>query len=296
MNNVEVFLDTQKHIENDPVLTQRTQNTITGTQIYDEGFQSKKSPFYGHSNIAFQESLSLAPIRAFANSGKRTAILNFANPVEPGGGVLRGANAQEEYLCRASNLYNCINCSQAKPWYDHHRSILEKNQFRSVFLATDRIIYSKDITIIKQDVGYHPDSVEPFSQEYTDDWLQTDIITCSAPFFSGSEYVLPNGDLEQLFIRRIKNILETAIENNVQLLVLGAFGCGAFHNPPVVVASAFQQALRDNRYFHAFENVIFAVKRTGAFCENIEAFETNFSQFPIDNIFSAERNKKRFFE
>ncbi len=298
MNNVETFFDTQQHIKDNLDLAQRTQNSIFNTKIYDEGFISKKSPYYEHSNITFQESLSLIPIRVFADSDKRTAILNFANPVEPGGGVLCGANAQEEYLCRASNLYNCLNCYQAKPWYEYHKSILDKNQFHSMFLATDRIIYSKDITIIRKDVGYQPDNLKPFYQEYTDDWLQADIITCAAPFFRDSKYTLPNGDLEQIFIRRIKNIFETAIENKVQLLVLGAFGCGAFHNPPTVVASAFRQVLLDNRYFHAFENVIFAVKRTGEFCENIEAFEMAFSQFPSDNeyVISTERNKRRFFE
>jgi uncharacterized protein (TIGR02452 family) len=34
--------------------------------------------------------------------------LNFANPVERGGGFLRGAIAQEEAICRCSVLYNLL--------------------------------------------------------------------------------------------------------------------------------------------------------------------------------------------
>ncbi len=35
---------------------------------------------------------------------KNILVLNFANPVHPGGGVRRGARAQEEDLCRKSSL------------------------------------------------------------------------------------------------------------------------------------------------------------------------------------------------
>jgi uncharacterized protein (TIGR02452 family) len=74
--------------------------------------------------------------------------------------------------------------------------------------------------------------------------------------------------------------LQKAIENDIEALILGAFGCGAFNNPPTVVAKAFQSVLMKDRYFHAFSDVIFAVKRSGRFCENIEAFKTAFQSFP----------------
>ena len=80
--------------------------------------------------------------------------------------------------------------------------------------------------------------------------------------------------------------------------MLGAFGCGAFHNPPSVVADAFQTVLMKDRYLHAFSEVVFAVKRSSWFCENIEAFEIAFRDFPPkkEYVFSEERNKRRFFE
>jgi uncharacterized protein (TIGR02452 family) len=37
------------------------------------------------------------------------------------------------------------------------------------------------------------------------------------------------------------------------VLILGAFGCGAFGNPPEVVAKAFRQVLAEQRY-HAFRH------------------------------------------
>ena len=52
------------------------------------------------------------------------------------------------------------------------------------------------------------------------------------------------------------------MENEAEALVLGAFGCGAFHNPPFIVAEAFRQVMISSRYINSFKEVIFAIKRT----------------------------------
>lgn len=299
MNNIEVFNDTQKIISSNYSLMRATENAISNTYVIDEGFVSAKKTHFDACKVAFEENLTLISAFRYIDAGKKTAVLNFANPIEPGGGVLRGANAQEEYLCRASNLYNCLKSKNANAYYAYHNFILEKNQFNSMFLASDKIVYSPNITVFKVDEYYFPQSEkDTVTQIYTNKWRKLDVITCAAPFFSGSGYILPDGDLYHLFKRRIKNIFESAIENDIESLILGAFGCGAFHNPPMVVAKAFQDTLIEDRYKDAFSHVVFAVKRNGSFCENIEAFENCFSIFPPtgEYIFSCERNKRRFFE
>ena len=90
-------------------------------------------------------------------------------------------------------------------------------------------------------------------------------------------------------MRRIRNIFEVAIENDVDILVLGAFGCGAFHNPPEVVTDAFRECLLELRYLNAFDEVVFAVKREAIPSKNIEMFERAFSAFPKYNEDGYER-------
>lgn len=299
MNNIDVFQDTQKRIALDPALMQLTKNAVDNTCVIHEGFLSAHQPHFDDVSVSFTESLTLIPAFRFADSGKKTAVLNFANPIEPGGGVLRGANAQEEYLCRAGNLYNCLTSPQAQSFYDDHRFLLKMNQFNSIFLGTDQIVYSPDVVFFKEDHHYAPDDTECSpTQEYTNQWRALDVITCAAPFFSSNKFMIPNDDLYHLLKKRIRNIFESAMSHSVSALVLGAFGCGAFHNPPAVVAKAFQDVLLEERYSHAFSDVVFSVKRTGLFCENIEVFEIAFQQFPPagKDVFSAERNKRRFFE
>lgn len=156
-----------------------------------------------------------------------------------------------------------------------------------MFLGTNQVIYSPDVLILKENVGY-PDRFLRVEQ-YIETTYSVDVITCAAPFFSGSGYMLPNGDLQYLFEKRIRNILEVAIDNEVDVLILGAFGCGAFHNPPDVVADAFREVLLTDRYRKSFEQIVFAVKGTDMVCPNVEAFEKNFSTFPELNFQGKEK-------
>lgn len=295
ITNIDVFNETIKIINTNECLNVETKKAINNTVIYDEEFQSIKQPDC-QSNVRFEENLTLLAAEPMALN-KKVAVLNFANPVEPGGGVLRGANSQEEYLCRASNLYPCLTSTQAKPYYELHNNLLKQNN-TPYFLSTDRIIYSKNITVIRKDVGFFVDRPDCRSiQRFSNNWYQIDVITCAAPYFYNN-IPISEALLKELLKKRIKNIFEVAIENEIQVLILGAFGCGAFHNPPMLVATAFSDVLLESRYTNAFEEVIFAVKRTGFFCENIEAFEITFSVFPPtgEYVLSAERNKRRFFE
>lgn len=276
MNNLEVFYDTQNLIRGNGSLHRATERAISHTYVVEEGFQSAKNPHVENCRVRFEENLTLAAALRYVDGGKKAAVLNFANPVEPGGGVWRGSNAQEEYLCRASNLYNCLSSRNAASFYAFHNGILEKNQFRSFFLASDRIVYSPRVTVFKVDQP----GPEGMRQVYTNQWREVDVITCAAPFFDRTDHMLANGDLYYLFCRRIQNILEVAIDNGAEALILGAFGCGAFHNPPAVVAGAFADMLLRERYRKAFTDVVFAVKRSGSSSDNNDVFRNAFSVFP----------------
>ena len=58
---------------------------------------------------------------------------------------------------------------------------------------------------------------------------------------------------------KVASVLGTAAAFGHKSLVLGAWGCGAFGNPPEVVSRAFATQLRSPAFDGAFERVIFAI-------------------------------------
>ena len=110
---------------------------------------------------------------------------------------------------------------------------------------SDRIIYTKGVTVFKTD-----DEIPVLMPEQ--DWFRVDVITCAAPYIAKRKYTNRTA-LKCLFKSRIKNIFEVAIENGITTLILGAFGCGAFKNPPELVAAAFYETIHENRYAEQFD-------------------------------------------
>ena len=291
IQRVNGFSELMHNCETDPILSEQTGKMIAATKVFAENFYSNLRP-EKRGIVQFQENLSLLAARETVEAGKHTAVLNFANPLEPGGGVLRGATAQEENLCRSSNLYKGLVSENAISYYQANKSILSKNYFDKMFLGNDMVVYSPKVTVLKEDIGYQKGFSYNGCEEYASQTFDVDIITCAAPFFSATEYALPNGDLQRLMEKRIQNIFEVAIDNEVEALILGAFGCGAFNNPPNVVAEAFRKVLLQDRYRNAYDTVVFAVKRTDVICPNIEAFERNFSLFPDLNDSCSEKQHR----
>ncbi len=268
-----IFKDTQKIIAEDPVLQQYTLRTQASSQLYLENYTSPLRTIKGDLKVDVLANTTFQCARESTVSGERTAVLNFANPHEPGGGVLRGAKAQEECLCRCSNLYNAL----AQPYFQKH--YYQYHYQNCDYFFSDRLIYSPNVAVIKSD-----DTIPQVLPEL----FFVDVITCAAPYIN-NDILRTEQELLSIYESRIKNILEVAMSNDVDILILGAFGCGAFHNDPSLMAKAFSNMLIRDEYAQYFKKVKFAIKRTGDFCQNLCSFEEAFYGI------SVEGNKRRFW-
>ena len=182
-------------------------------------------------------------------SGKKVAVLNFANSHSVGGAPF-SAGAQEESLCRCSTLYPCLKAMQYD-FYDYHCHLYVSRVIGH--MGNDDLIYTPDVVVFKTDE--RTDIIRP-EMMYQKDWYKVDVITSAAPEMNN---MTPPRNYEAQITSRIKKILDVAVSQDVDVLILGAWGCGAFKNPVDVVARVFRTLLEN---YH-FETVEFALATTG---------------------------------
>lgn len=184
--------------------------------------------------------LSLAP-------KKRAAVLNFASFKEAGGKFLEGSMAQEECLCHKSFLYNVLKEFE-QSYYVKNRTMLNKALYHDKALYTPLIEFS--------------------------DGTRTrlcDVISCAAPNWTTANkycHVNPEENLQAL-TSRIEFVKNIALDNDLDTVILGAYGCGVFGQDPNVVA----KLIKDIFEFSGLE-VILAVPGKD---KNYQAFEKVFA-------------------
>ena len=242
------FADTQEFYTNNPVLKDAVKFGIEHTKLY----KADDYPILPevHKKLGLTLTLNLKSFQAAmkfhrAMPDKKIAVLNFASAIRPGGGVFSGSRAQEESLCRCSTLYPLIDQEWLKEKY------YNPNKANYNFRHDDACIYSEGVVICKSDDDYP----ERLNHE---DFVTVDVITCAAPDLRKVSHTdCSIKELFQIHTQRAKHILHIAALNGVDVLISGAFGCGAFKNNPVLVANSWNEALKE--YKNKFEYIIFAV-------------------------------------
>lgn len=261
---VAVFNDTLQRISSRQELQTAVNQSIASQQyIGDADKIDLPAPSYTE-----KAQVVVSRLRSFEAAarypGQKVAVLNFASSTSPGGGVVTGASAQEESLCRVSTLYPCLKTQAAwEKFYAPHRAAPNP-------LHNDDLIYTQGVVVLKDD-DYHP-LPAPF---------RVDVITCAAPNLRdtpSNRYNRNDGDavhitpekLLELHLKRARKILSVAAANGAEVLILGAFGCGAFRNDPTIVSTAYQQVLP--QFLNHFKTIEFAVYCRPGDRRNYDAF------------------------
>ncbi len=209
---------------------------VLGSRIYSPDFSLPRQ------DTKEERTWILAPITSTAatlqyKEGK-TAVLNFASYKNPGGAFIDGSSAQEECLCHSSCLYNILKYHA--DYYDWNNEHKNRGLYLNRGIYTPNVIFYTDLAVLESDT-------------YT-----VDVITVAAPNWgTASRYNMATlKENVEVLESRINFVLDIAKDNNVDTLILGAFGCGVFKQNAYTVASFFASGLQTMK---PFKKVVFAI-------------------------------------
>ena len=186
------------------------------------------------------------------DDGYSPAVVNFASFKVPGGGVRKGSRAQEENLCRRTNLYESI-FRFIDTLAKEYGLPLEKKRYP--LPVNHGAIYSPSISVFRES--------DDKNYEFMDELFNVDVITIAALKNPPLEKGHMNAWAKSITKEKIRTMLNLAIYWENDSIVLGAFGCGAFANPPEDVAKLFKEVLSEPEYCDKFEKIVFAVLDDG---------------------------------
>ena len=249
--------------EGKPVLIEDSERV---SKFYHKSFAAKFERLETPPEITVTAEDCLDAAHKWVNDGLEVSVLNMASRRNPGGGVRNGAGAQEEYLFRCSDYHKFLYryapyAEQYGVTRSHYQYPLDRN-FGGIF--------SKGVTIFRDN--------EASGYRLTDETWKVNMIAVAGMnsprliFENGEERIAP--ELVDGVKNKIRTIFRIACDNGQNNLILGAIGCGAFHNPPKHVAELFRDVLCEQEFFGAFERICFAVKTS-----HTSKGDTNFSAF-----------------
>ena len=181
------------------------------------------------------------------DEGLHPAVLNMASFSTPGGGVERGSAAQEESIFRRSNI--ALSLYQFHSIGENYK--IKQREERYPLDYNYGGIYTPGVTVFRKS---EKDNCELLEEPFT-----IDVISVSAvkkPALRGDKIAPWVCDV---IINKIRQILDIAIENGNDSIVLGAFGCGAYGTPPKEMAELFKKVLNNDKYKSAFKLISFAI-------------------------------------
>jgi uncharacterized protein (TIGR02452 family) len=199
--------------------------------------------------ISFSMKSTADALLHFGLQGAKVCALNFANGERVGGGYKTGATAQEEDLCRrCPNLYTSLFQASRDGLYPFGPC---------TYAGPDRpgkycdVLFTKGVVVARasREEGYR--LLGPRQQ------ASISMVTAAAPNVNFANEVY---DLA-LMRQAVKAIfIAPAIqEPELRVLVLGAWGCGAFGGKPEEIAPLFVKAITDDHLGNLYDQIHFAI-------------------------------------
>lgn len=185
---------------------------------------------------------------ALQEEGYNPVVLNLASRRNPGGGVKNGSRAQEESLFRSTNLF--LSMYRYAEYAEDYG--LEKSRFQYPMPVRFGGIYVPKATVFRAgakddfallDTPYYMSFVAVAAINHPE--LDADGNICEED--------------ANLTKNKMRTMLRIGLLNGHDSIVLGAFGCGAFHNPPKHIARLFHGVIDEKEFKDKYKLIAFAI-------------------------------------
>jgi len=168
-------------------------------------------------------------IRTILDEPERCLVLNLACFYIAGGGVVKGSMAQEEEIARKTD-------------YMLH-------SYRGIYpLKLNEIVFTSNVKILK-DENYNK-----INKSFIKEFDMLAVAAIKNPKLINNKFSYEDRNITY---RKIESIFKFAILYNYEIIILGALGCGAYHNPVEEIIEIFNECII--KYGNNFKKIIFSV-------------------------------------
>lgn len=260
-HNLDIFRDGAYRTESERVVTLPVGGQfVEESEMFSAPIELSKDYVAADTEISVLNVDCILATRDLVGQGYKPAVLNMASLYHPGGGVLTGSSAQEEELCRRSNLVISLYQFSLPGGRYGDLADMVRVKRRAERYPMDNTyggIYSPDITFFRapKDEGYALLD-EPFSAA---------VISVASLNYNPKHghNSLDNGNIPEadkpILKEKIRTILRIGALKGHDSLVLGALGCGAFCTPPAQMARLFHEVLREGEFQARYRKIVFAI-------------------------------------
>lgn len=209
---------------------------------------NEESTTDAHTKIIVKNDDSIHCGHQLQKEGYNPVVLNLASRRNPGGGVQNGSRAQEESLFRSTNLF--LSMYRYAAYAEDYG--LKKSRFQYPMPVRFGGIYVPDATVFR--AGAKDDFAlldTPYYMSFV-----------AVPAINHPELDADGNICEEdaaLTKNKMRTMLRIGLLNGHDSIVLGAFGCGAFHNPPKHIARLFHEVIDEKEFKDKYKLIAFAI-------------------------------------
>ena len=220
---------------------------LEGTRVYDSSFALAPLPEVPGGTVTGTGSVDCIELgRLAAEAGYNPVILNFSGIDCPNGMVAKGYKAQEESICRRSNLAQSLSQYYTPEWAEAVSVPFKEGRYPLDPLHG--CVYSQGVTVFR--------SGERLGSALLEDPFRLSFISTGA---IKKRHVEDFGEEDIRVTReRIRTVFRAGLDRGHDSLILGAWGCGAFKNPVNVMASLFKEVSEEPEFRNRYRAVWFA--------------------------------------